>query len=115
MGSPWIPRPLSTWVFNWLTDFGERKLDMRFTKWTCTILMLLSLGAWANGQAQSDSPKPDAGQAQPVAQPVAQPETAAPAANAAPATTASAPAPPPAAVASTTASSPQSAAAAPPS
>ncbi len=77
---------------------------MRFTKWTCTILMLLSLGAWANGQAQSDSSKPDAGQAQPVALTTAAP-VAAPAA---------APAPPPASVAVASASS-QPAAAAPPS
>ncbi len=65
---------------------------MRFTKWTCTILMLLSLGAWANGQAQSDSPKPDAGQAQPAAQPAAQ--------SAAVTTSAPAPAPPPVTIAS---------------
>src|SRR6267154_5154071 len=64
---------------------------MRFTKWTCTILMLLSLGAWANGQAQSDSPKPNAGQAQPAVQPAAQTTAA---------TMAPAPAPPPVAVAS---------------
>jgi hypothetical protein len=62
------------------------------------MLMLLSLGAWANGQAQSDSPKPDAGQAQPAAQPAAQ--TAA----ATTTTTAPAPAPPPVAVASVTTS-----------
>jgi Peptidase family M48 len=87
---------------------------MRFTKWTCTILMLLSLGAWANGQAQSDSPKPDAGQAQPAAQSAvqaaagtSQPQTAAtPAA-------APAPAPPPASVAVASSSS-QTSAAAPP-
>ncbi len=51
---------------------------MRFTKWTCTILMLLSLGVWANGQTPSDSPKPDAGQAQPVVQPAGQPVVAPP-------------------------------------
>ncbi len=76
---------------------------MRFTKWTCTVLMLLSLGAWANGQAQSDSPKPDAGQAQPAAQPTAQ-------AVAAPAV---APAPPPASVVVASAASSPSAAAPP--
>ena len=74
---------------------------MRFTKWTCTILMLLSLGAWANGQAQSDSSKPSAGQAQPVAQ-------------SAPVVTAPAPAPPPASASSATTPGPQAAAAAPP-
>jgi len=85
---------------------------MRFTKWTCTILMLLSLGAWANGQAQSDSPKPDAGQAQPVA-------TTSTAASPAPtvatpaAAPVAAPAPPPAPVASASASSQPAAAAAP--
>jgi hypothetical protein len=46
---------------------------MRFTKCTCTILILLSLSAWAEGQAPSDSLKPDTGQAQPSVQPVAQP------------------------------------------
>jgi Peptidase family M48 len=52
--------------------------------------MLLSLGAWANGQAQSDSSKPSAGQAQPVAQPAT--------------SLVPAPAPPPVAVASVTSS-----------
>ena len=75
---------------------------MRFTKWTCTILMLLSLGAWANGQAQSDSPTPDAGQAQPAAQPAAQ--TTAPATTTT--TTTPAPAPPPVTVASVGSSAP---------
>ena len=68
---------------------------MRFMKCTCTILMLLSLGAWANGQAPSDSPKPDAGPAQPAAQ-TAAPVAAAPAPQSAPV---AAPAPPPAPVA----------------
>ena len=77
---------------------------MRFTKWTCTILMLLSLGAWANGQAQSDSSKPSAGQAQSAASSAGQ---ATPAPTVA---TAPAPAPPPVTAASTT----TSAAAAPP-
>jgi hypothetical protein len=87
---------------------------MRFTKWTCTVLMLLSLGAWANGQAQSDSPKPDAGQAQPAAQPAAQPTTAALEVSPAATVTAPAPAPPPATTVPAAASAQQTGAAAPP-
>ena len=84
---------------------------MRFTKWTCTILMLLSLGAWANGQAQSDSPKPDAGQAQPVATTATTASQAQPVAASAVAAPTAAPAPPPASVAvAPSASQPTSAA-----
>jgi len=78
--------------------------------------MFLSLGAWANGQSPSDSPKPDAGQAQPPvqpsvqpisqpaaqpmgAQPMSQPETAAPVTAPAPAVAAPATTPAPAPIA----------------